>query len=108
MQVCLKLFHILNGLFSLGTITFFISFSQLKITFISLIMQICVCVWVGESECNDPEEARRHPRELELQALVSSLTRVLGTELRSSGRAVSAISELFLQPLFFLIQPNFA
>lgn len=103
MQVCLKLLHILNRLFSLGTITFFISSSQLKITFISLIMRICVCVWVGESECNDPEEARRDPRELVLQALVSSLIWILGTELRSYGGAASAISELFLQPLFFLI-----
>lgn len=38
-----------------------------------------------------PEKVSDPPLELELQATVSCLTRVLGTELRTSTRAVSAL-----------------
>lgn len=42
------------------------------------------------------------PLELELQEVVSYLMSVLGTEFRSSGRAVSALPESSLQSPFVL------
>lgn len=52
--------------------------------------RVCVDVWM----CIDvqvPRDQRRVTSSLELQAVVSHLTWILGTELGSSGKATSAL-----------------
>lgn len=72
----------------------------LKILFLFLIIYecVCACVWVCACECI-LVEARKGAR---VQGVVSHLMWVLGLELRSSARAVSACNSeaISLAPLF--------
>ena len=110
MQAGLKLLHILNGSFSLGTINYllYLFFPIKNYFYLFNCAYMCACVLVGEFECNDPGGSQKRPTGAGVKAVMSSPIWILGTQLRSSGRAASAIYELFLQPLFCLIQMIFA
>lgn len=55
-------------------------------------MYICVCMWVCMHAGAQRNQSLEIFQKLELQAVVSSPTWVLGTEYVSSGRAASALN----------------
>lgn len=54
-------------------------------------MWMCFCMGICYMCVQGGQKRALHPMELELQVVVSQKIRVLGTELRSSARAVSAV-----------------
>ena len=67
------------------------------------LVSLCVYVHINAGACKDQ---RRIPalRELRLQVVVSCVTLVMGTEHRSSGRAISALMSFF----FFFFKQGFS
>lgn len=67
----------------------------LNVSFFFPCVCVCVCIFVSVQVSAVPEEARRGASsslEMELQAVESYLAWVLGTEFRSSARAVGHLT----------------
>lgn len=87
------------------SLPFFLYFF-LQTDFVFMCMDVGIPVWVRATCIQVPTEARGSlwiPLELELQADVSPLTWVLGTKLRSSGRA-GALSSLTTQSYCLILE----